>query len=88
MPTNMECNICSGGHYFKDGNCTAFSQNAMSTGCFTVDPANEAECKVCAIGYYMKSDLKCYTMNPTTNPTGNFGFIMKIMIAMFYVLYV
>ena len=38
MPTNMQCNVCAGGHYFENGNCTAFSQNGISTGCFTTDP--------------------------------------------------
>lgn len=89
MPTNMECAVCSGGHYFSDGNCTAFSQNGISTGCFTTDPEDESECKVCAIGYYMKSDLKCYDMNPeVVDPDEEFGFVMKIMMFMFYVLYV
>lgn len=37
----------------------------------------------------MKSDMKCYDMNPdTAPPEEEFGFIMKIMLVMFYVLYV
>ena len=36
----------------------------------------------------MKSDMKCYDMNPVIPPDEDFGFIMKIMLAMFYVLYV
>ena len=36
----------------------------------------------------MKSDMKCYDMNPTiVDPEEEFGFVMKIMMFMFYVLY-
>lgn len=37
----------------------------------------------------MKSDMKCYDMNPeVVDPEEEFTFIMKIMMVMFYVLYV
>ena len=37
----------------------------------------------------MKSDMKCYDMNPdVTEPEGSFGFVMKIMLFVFYILYV
>ncbi len=65
--STMNCAVCSEGYYFKDGECTAFVNNALTKGCFVADEADE-KCLVCSSNYYMADDLDCHAVSTPSDP--------------------
>ena len=65
------CSKCTPGSIFVNNACTACINNTYSSGCFTCDPANQANCLACRPGYSQNANGVCSALVSQRNNTNS-----------------
>lgn len=84
----MECTVCDEGYFFKEGKCSAFSENKPSQGCAYADPLDETVCLICKSEHYMDKEGGCVDTRPVApKPDKTSVKIMSVLALIFLALF-